>query len=58
MINGERPTNVQLYSIDGKLLQSLVPDNETINLTLPYSGIFMIRCETEKGILTRKIVSF
>ncbi len=56
--NGERPTNVQLYSIDGKLLQSLVPDNETINLTLPYSGIFMIRCETEKGILTRKIVSF
>lgn len=56
--NGERPTNVLLYSIDGKLLQSLVPDKETINLSLPYSGIFMIRCETEKGILTRKIVSF
>ncbi len=56
--NEERPTNVLLYSIDGKLLQSLVPDKETINLSLPYSGIFMIRCETEKGVITRKIVSF
>ena len=52
------PVMVQLYGIDGKLLQSIVPNNETINLSLPYSGIFMLRCETEKGVVVRKIVSF
>ncbi len=54
----QQPAKIQLYNIDGKLLQNIVPNNETINLSLPYSGIFMLRCETEKGILTRKIVSF
>ena len=54
----QQPAKIQLYSIDGKLLQNIILNNETINLSLPYSGIFMLRCETEKGILTRKIVSF
>jgi hypothetical protein len=55
--NGQLPTNIQLYSMDGKLLQSFIPNNETYNLSLPFSGIFMLRCETEKGIITRRIVN-
>ena len=55
--NGQLPISIQLYSIDGKLLQSFIPTSETISLPLPYSGIFMLRCETEKGIIIRRIIS-
>lgn len=54
----QQPSSIQLYAIDGKLLQTVTPTDRTINLSLPYSGIFMIRCESEKGIIVRKIVNF
>lgn len=54
----QQPSSIQLYAIDGKLLQTITPNSRTINLSLPYSGIFMIRCETEKRIIVRRIVNF
>ena len=56
--HAQQPVKVQLYGIDGKLLQSIASNGESINLSLPYSGIYMLRCETEKGVVVRKIVSF
>lgn len=56
--NEQQPSSIQLYAIDGKLLQTITPDNSTINLSLPYSGIFLLRCETEKGVMLRRIINF
>ncbi len=53
----ELPQSVKLYSIEGKLIQEVIPSAETIQLTLPSKGIFILCCETENGILTRKIVN-
>ncbi|MBO4655789.1 MAG: T9SS type A sorting domain-containing protein [Bacteroidales bacterium] len=54
----QQPSNVQLFSMDGKLLMSLIPKNETLSIELPYSGIFLLRCKTEKGIIIRRIINF
>lgn len=56
--DNQLPTSVKLYSIDGKLLQTLVPTNNSLTLDLPYSGVFMLSCECENGVITKKIVNF
>jgi len=52
------PTSVKLYAIDGKLLQTLTPTNNSLTLSLPYSGIFMLHCECENGVIVKKIINF
>ena len=53
----EKPLFIQLFSIDGKLIQQMIPHTETITLSLPYQGVFILRCETKQGIIVRKIIS-
>ena len=47
----EKPLFIQLFSIDGKLLQQITPQTETITVSLPYSGVFILRCEMAQGII-------
>lgn len=53
----EMPKVVRLYSIDGKLLRQLIPDKETMELSLPTPGIFILQCEMETGTATHKIIN-
>ena len=53
----QKPLSIKLYSIDGKLLQQTTPLTENITLELPYKGVFILHCETDQGIITRKIVN-
>lgn len=53
----EKPLFIQLFSIDGKLLQQITPQTETITVSLPYSGVFILRCEMAQGIIVRKIIN-
>jgi len=53
----ELPQSVKLYTIEGKLIQEVIPSSETLQLSLPSKGIFILCCETESGVLTRKIVN-
>ena len=53
----EMPKVVRLYSIDGKLLRQLIPDKETMELSLPTPGIFLLQCEMETGTATHKIIN-
>ncbi len=54
---GELPQTVKLYTLDGKLIQETIPTKETIELTFPTTGIFILNCEMREGTLTRKIVN-
>lgn len=51
------PQSVKLYTLEGKLIREIIPYKETLELVLPAKGIFILSCETEDGILTRKIVN-
>lgn len=51
------PKTVKLYTIEGALIQEMIPNNETLELNLPSKGIFFICCETEEGTVVRKIVN-
>ena len=53
----EKPLFIQVYGIDGKLLQQITPNSENITVSLPYAGVFILRCETSQGIIIRKIIN-
>ena len=55
--DGPTPSRIQLYNIEGKLLQIITPDAETVPLSLPVSGVYILRIETEEGSFVRKIVN-
>ncbi|MBR4788000.1 MAG: T9SS type A sorting domain-containing protein [Bacteroidales bacterium] len=47
---------IRVYSIDGRLVEMLVPNTEDITLRLPYRGIFILQVETENAVETHRIV--
>lgn len=53
----EIPAVVRLFSADGTLLKEIVPTKETLELTLPSQGVFILSCETKEGTVMRKIVN-
>lgn len=53
----EIPKTLQLFSIDGKLLQQMTPHTENITLSLPNPGIFILRCKTGSAVITKKIIN-
>jgi len=53
----EVPGVVRLYAMNGALLLEAVPDKETMELTLPSNGIFLLVCEMKEGIVMRKIIN-
>ncbi len=57
-VNCENSTEINIYSIDGKLvLQKAVqnPVNE-LNISTLTDGIYMLKVVTDKGTVTRKLV--
>lgn len=53
----ETPSVVQLFTLEGALVQEIVPTKETLELTLPASGVYLLVCEMKEGTVTRKIVN-
>ena len=53
----EKPKIVKLYTIAGALIQEVIPTKETLELTLPTKGIFILSCEMKEGTVVRKIVN-
>lgn len=53
----EVPGVVRLYAMNGALLLEAVPNKETLELTLPTNGIFLLVCQMKEGVVMRKIVN-
>ena len=53
----EIPTMVRLYGINGTLVMTAVPSKETMELTLPTSGVFILVCDMKDGVVMRKIIN-
>ena len=54
----EIPQIIRLYTVSGILCQEIIPGKETIELTLPTSGVFILSCEMKDGTVTRRIVNW
>lgn len=55
--SAQSPASIQLYSSDGKIIQTLEFNEGNINMNLPYSGIFFLRIQQNGTILTQKIIN-
>ena len=53
----EIPQTIRLYTLEGKLVQEIIPAKETLELTFPGKGVFIINCEMKEGTVVRKIVN-
>ncbi len=53
----EMPKIIRLYTIEGALIQEVIPTKETLELTLPSKGVFILKCEMKEGTVVRKIVN-
>ena len=53
----ELPKTVRLFAVDGALLREFIPQKETMELSLPESGVFLLYCEMKSGVVVRKIVN-
>lgn len=42
-VTSEKDTNIHLYTLNGMLIDSQIPENEIVTFTLPYQGIYIIR---------------
>ena len=54
----EIPQVIRLYTVAGVLCQEITPNKETIELTLPSTGVFILSCEMKEGTVTRRIVNW
>ena len=57
-LSGLNARTVELFSMNGQLLNTVVPTNETMTLSLSQyaNGIYFVRIHTDNGITTQKIV--
>lgn len=53
----EMPQVIRLFTVDGTLCQEIIPNKETIELTLSTAGVFILSCEMKEGTVTRRIVN-
>ena len=53
----ETPSVVRLFTIEGVLVQEIIPTRESIELTLPASGVYLLVCDMKEGTVVRKVVS-
>ena len=54
---GGEPAELKLYSLDGRLLQTVAANGTAVTLQLPAQGIYLLQATTASGTATRKIVS-
>jgi hypothetical protein len=57
-LSGLNAKTVELFSMNGQLLSTVVPTDETMTLSLSQyaNGIYFVRIHSDKGITTQKIV--
>ena len=53
----EVPKSLRLYTIDGVLIEEIIPQRESVSLQLPSKGVYMLHCEMKEGAVVRKIVN-
>lgn len=51
------PADMKLYSIDGRLIQTVTTDGTPVILDLPWQGIYLLQATNSKGVATCKIVN-
>ena len=51
------PAEFRLYTLDGRLVQTVTTDGSPIALKLPWQGLFLLRATTPTGTTTCKIVN-
>jgi len=52
----ETPNVVRLFTIEGVLVQEIIPTRESIELTLPANGVYLLVCDMKEGTVVRKVV--
>ncbi len=57
-LSGLNAKTVELFSMNGQLLNTVVPTDETVTLSLNQyaAGIYFVRIHSDKGVTTQKIV--
>ena len=57
-LSGLNARTVELFSMSGQLLRTVVPTDETMTLSLSEyaAGVYFVRIQTDNGITTQKIV--
>ena len=53
----ETPSVIRLFTLEGILVQEIIPTKEAFELNLPGSGVYLLVCEMKEGTVTRRIVS-
>ena len=48
---------LRLYTVDGRLLQTVHSDGSPIMLELPSQGVYLLHATTSNGVATYKIVN-
>jgi hypothetical protein len=56
-LSSDEPAELQLFSLDGSLLQTLQSTGGSVRLELPSKGVFLLQAVTPSGKVTRKIVN-
>lgn len=56
-VSDNRPAELKLFGLDGRLLQTISTNGTPIMLQLPSQGIFLLQATTASGVATRKIVN-
>ena len=56
-LSSDEPAELQLFSHDGRLLQTVQSTGSNLRLQLPSKGVFLLQAITPSGKVTRKIVS-
>ncbi|MBP5327668.1 MAG: T9SS type A sorting domain-containing protein [Bacteroidales bacterium] len=51
------PANLRLYSVDGRLIQSIATDGSPVVLSLPWHGLFILHATTSTGSSIQKITN-
>lgn len=56
-LSSDEPAELQLYSLDGRLLQTVSTTGAAATLQLPARGVFLLQATTAAGTATKKIVN-
>jgi hypothetical protein len=56
-LSSDEPAELQLFSHDGRLLQTVQSTGSSLRLQLPSKGVFLLQAITPSGKVTRKIVN-
>ncbi len=56
-LSSGEPAELKLFSLDGRLLQTLHTTGTSVELQLPAAGLYLLQATTPSGTTTRKITS-